>query len=366
MSDSPQEDPRGIESRGVPKPRKLVDPQTSSRLDAERYRSITRRYLIHPDGPNTLEDIERSNRAHEELLEERHVWRFQRPNDGSIVETSWKGIGTASQAEALADIAGLKLLGELRREDTPLSESPALPPRRRVQAPPAKPAPPRKAKAPRPLPPGITPAERGIKDSRPTVKDRIGGSPPPTRPPTAPVRPRAPIRVERESLGHQIKDYFESGEFTHTTMTQSLPLISTWFGRVGDVLEKIPPLEGFGKAYKLVAEIADAMNLLYELYHEMSQAEALEKGGKEVIKRTQPARVVAEILARKYPKMPEQVRKAIAKKLEDVFERYVSDPAIKKGRESMEKMDKDKELQRPLYQEMRSIQKMIRDSVLFR
>ena len=364
MSNSAQEDVRSIEGRGVAKPPKLVDPKTSSRLDAERYASITRQYLIHADGsPYTLEDVERSNRAHAELLGERHVWRFQRP-DGSILETSWTGIGTASTAKAFASYFGLSLVGELRQETAPPSES-MLTSRPPPWAPPKKPARARKAEAPRSAPRGVTPPERGIEGSRPTAKDRIGGSQPPARPTTVSVRPRAtPIRVPEELLGDQIIDYMRK-DFFNTTMTESMPLISTWFGRAGDVMEKIPPLKGFGKAYKLIAEIADASNLLYELYHEISQAEALEKGGKEVVKRTQPARVVAEkILARKYPRMPEEARKAIAKRLEDIFERYVSDPAIKKGRETMEKMDKDKELQRPLSDELKSIQKMIKDFFL--
>lgn len=363
MSDTVPADPRAVGNKGIPNSPKLIDPKTSSRLDAEEYRSITQRYLIHPGGrPYTLEDLQQSNAAHAKLLEQQHVWRFQWP-DGSARELSWKGIGTASTAETYASYFHLRLLGELRNDSTPPAEPPLTPPPL-VQAPSSKPEVQSKPKAkPRPQPPpGTTSTERGIKDSRPTAQQRIGGPVPPSQP--RPTPRRAPVvSVPEESLGDQIIEYMKE-DFVHTTMTESMPLISKWFGRVGDVLEKIPPLSGVGKAYKMIAEIADAANLLYELVHEMKQAEALEKGGKEVVKRTKPAKLVAEkILKKKYPAMPEPVRKKIAGELEDLFEKYVSDPAIKKGRETMEKMDKDKELQRPLIEELKSIQKMIQFSL---
>ena len=307
-----------------------------------------------------------------ELLEERHVWRFKAP-DGSIGETDWKGIDTASLAQALANITGSTLIGELRPESTlplepVLTPKPNPPKSTPIPEPPRRP-PPKKLvpagekKAPRPPPSGITPKERGIDGSRPTAKDRIGGSPPPAQPPTVPVLPQ----VKHIPSGRT----YDAEDFLDVTMTQSFPIISTGFNIGADVAHYLsvifPPLEGVAKVYRGIAEIADAGSVLYELCHEMSQAEALEKGGKEVVKRTHPARLVAEkILKSKYPKIPEQFRKEIAKRLEDLFERYVSDPAIKKGRQKMEKMDEDKELQRSLFEDLKSIQKTIQDSVLLK
>jgi len=358
-------DPRAISDRGTTPPPRLVDPKTSSQLDADRYRDITRKNLVHPDGrSNTLEDIERANQAHAQMLEERHVWRFRKP-DGSELETSWKGLGTPSTAKAFADYFGLTLLGEVRKDSAAPSQQPPAPkpPVQLPQRPPAKVKPPAKKHSVQP-PPAITPSQRGTQHGQPTTPERIGGPPPPAPRPQVPFQPRPPVHVPEESLGDRIIEYMKE-HFVHTTMTESMPLISKWFGRVGDVLEKIPPLRGVGEAYKLIAEIADAANLLYELIHEMSQAQALEKGGKEVIKRTQPAKVVAErILKKKYPNMPDKVRKEMAKKLEELFERYVSDPAIRKGRETMEKMDQDKELKRPFIDELKALQKRIEDSFI--
>jgi hypothetical protein len=139
-------------------------------------------------------------------------------------------------------------------------------------------------------------------------------------------------------------------------MTESMPLISKWFGRVGKALQAVPGLQGVGKAYELIATIADGLNLLYELIHELNQAEAFEKGSKQVIKRTKPVKQVAEaLLKKKYKALPEPARKKAAELLEDLFEKYVSDPAIEKGVEKARGLDEDKDLEKSLWEQLNNI-----------
>ena len=87
----------------------------------------------------------------------------------------------------------------------------------------------------------------------------------------------------------------------------------------------------------------------------MNQAQALEKGGKQVIKRTKPVKRLAESLLKKNPTLPEPVRKKAAEILEAPFEKYVSDPAIEKGRETMQEIDESKELNRTLWDELKKV-----------
>jgi hypothetical protein len=155
----------------------------------------------------------------------------------------------------------------------------------------------------------------------------------------------------REEFG--IIDYIKE-DFVHTTMTESMPLISKWFGRVGKVLKTVPGLQGVGKAYETIADIADGLQLVYELVHELNQAEALEKGSKQLVKRTKPVKRVAEaLLKKKYPSLPEPARKKAAEILEDLFEKYASDPAIEQGREKMQEMDEDKDLNKTLLDKLK-------------
>jgi hypothetical protein len=162
-----------------------------------------------------------------------------------------------------------------------------------------------------------------------------------------------PVRRGKTENDYGIVDYLRD-DLTHTTMTESMPLISTWFGRVGKALEYVPGLKGVGKAYEAVGEIADGLQLVYELVHEVSQAEALEKGGKQLVKRTEPVRKIADrLLKKKYPGMPEPARKKIAELLEEAFEKYASDPAIEKGRDKAQEVDEEHDLDKTLYDKLK-------------
>lgn len=145
-------------------------------------------------------------------------------------------------------------------------------------------------------------------------------------------------------------------EFIHTTMTESMPLISEWFGRVGGVLEKIPGLKGVGEGYQAIGAIADGLSLVYELIHEVKKADALEKGGKELVKRTAPVEEIAKkLLEKKFPRLPKPLRERAAKKLEELFEKYASDPLIERARKEMQKRDPGKDLDRSLFEDLKSL-----------
>jgi hypothetical protein len=160
-----------------------------------------------------------------------------------------------------------------------------------------------------------------------------------------------PPKPEEYGIIEYIKE-----DFLHTTMTESMPLISKWFGRVGKVLKTVPGLQGVGKAYETIGDIADGLELVYELVHELNQAEALEKGSKQLIKRTKPVKRIAEaLLKKKYPSLPEPFRKKAAEILEKLFEKYGSDPAIEKGRKKMQEMDEDKDLDKTLFDKLKKL-----------
>ena len=121
-------------------------------------------------------------------------------------------------------------------------------------------------------------------------------------------------------------------DFVHTTMTESMPLISKWFGRAAKVLKVIPGMQGVAKIYEGIETAADGAQLIYELAHELKQSEALEKGTKQLIKRTKPVKQIADkLLKKRFPNLPEPARKKAAEVLEQLFEEYVTDPAIEEG-----------------------------------
>jgi hypothetical protein len=147
-------------------------------------------------------------------------------------------------------------------------------------------------------------------------------------------------------------------------MTKSMPLIAEYFGKAGEVLSWFPLTRRGGEIYKQIAEGAEALALMYELYHEMKEADALEKGSKDVIHRVKPVKKIAEkLLAKKFPRIPEDVRKEIAKKLEELFEKYFTDPLIEKGKKRMQDADEQKDLDRTLREELRRLQERIKRSL---
>lgn len=267
-------------------------------------------------------------------LDRKKVYRYAYP-DGSKYETTWH---SESAAKAFASINGHRYLGEVRTEPRVERARPELdsrgtapdlspPPLVEAQTSPPKPPPPRKGTVP---PPGPVPTPE---------------------PAPRPKPPKSFVPPPPEEYG--IIDYIKE-DFVHTTMTESMPLISKWFGRVGKVLKTVPGLQGVGKAYEAIAGIADGLQLVYELVHELNQAEALQKGSKQLVKRTKPVKRVAEaLLKKKYPSLPESVRKKAAEILEDVFEKYGSDPAIERGRKKIQEMDEDKDLNKTLFDKLK-------------
>jgi hypothetical protein len=268
-------------------------------------------------------------------IERPKLFQFAQP-DGRLYELPWQD---RTSAQAWARVVGHRYLGEVpsprgtddRGIEQPLSAPPL------VQAPPPPP-----------------PERRRRTPSRPKRGPEPVPSPPPPEMRPVPKRRPAPLPPPQpEEYG--IFEYFKH-DFGPVTMKESMPLISKWFGRVGKVLQAVPGLQGVGKAYEVIGEIADGLNLLYELVHELDQAEAFEKGSKQVIKRTKPVKKVAEaLLKKKYPALPEPARKKAAELLEKAFEKYVSDPAIERGVEKARELDEDKDLQKSLWQELNNL-----------
>jgi hypothetical protein len=176
--------------------------------------------------------------------------------------------------------------------------------------------------------------------------------PPPPEPKPPPKKRPAPVPPPKpEEYG--IIDYLRE-DFVHTTMTESAPLISKWFGRAAKVLNVIPGMQGVAKLYEGIADGFDGASLIYELAHELNQLDALEKGSKQLVKRTKPVKKIAEkLLKKKFPNLPEPARKKAAEVLEQLFEKYVTDPAIKGGKEKAKELDERKELDKPLFEELK-------------
>lgn len=287
-------------------------------------------------------------------LTETRVFRYERP-DGSPYDLEWKSEtgGARARAQAWAYVVGHKLISEVpgSTQERPLSPPPL------VKAQTAKPefSPPPLVEAnPWPKP------KRKLMYSPPPLVQADPFNPndwlpwPAPQPPVPRKKQPMPIKPEKPDEKYGILDYLKD-DFIHTTMTESLPLMSEWFGRVGKGLGYVPGLQGVGKAYEAIGETAGALNLIYELVHEMNQAEAFEKGSKELVKRVKPVKKIAEALVKKkYPRMPEAARKKIAEFLENWFEKYGTDPAIKKLREKAQEQDEGKELERKLYERLKN------------
>jgi hypothetical protein len=270
------------------------------------------------------------------------VFRFAKP-DGTFYETSWQGVGADSTARAWADYFGHKLLGEIPSERAETGPS-SLPVRDQRAEANLSPPPLVQAASPIKLKPGKKPPTP-VESTQPKVL-----------PPDSVRENRyvpKPYKYKPDPLWDRITQYMKD-DFIDTTATKSLPLISTWYRRFGKVLEYIPPLKGVGKGFEAVADIADGLQLLYELIHEVNQAEALEKGSKQVVKTVKPVKRIAEaLIKKKYPNLSEPVRKKVAEILEELFEKYGSDPAIEKGKKKAQELDEDKDLDRSLYEKLK-------------
>jgi hypothetical protein len=173
---------------------------------------------------------------------------------------------------------------------------------------------------------------------------------PKLEPPRAP-KPKNPRETipppEPEKYG--IWDYMKE-DFVKTTMDESLPLASKWLRRAAKVMKFIPPLEPVSTIYEGMADGLDGATLVYDLVHELSQDEAFEKGSKEAIKRTKPVkRAALKVIRKRFPGIPEPEAKKLAEKLEELFEKHVSDPGIKKLKEKMKEQDEEKDLDKSLW-----------------
>lgn len=269
-------------------------------------------------------------------MERKKVFRYARP-DGSQLETTWVN---ESSAKVWAEMNGLRYLGQVPdRTETPAPPPPDF----RGTA--------NRATEPQLSPPPLVEAERPPPPKPKEKKKKVEPAPPESAKPPPKKRPPPPPPSPPEEYG--IIDYLKE-DFVHTTMTESAPLISKWFGRAAKVLNVIPGMQGVAKLYEGIADGFDGASLIYELAHELNQLDALEKGSKQLVKRTKPVKKMAEkLLKKKFPNLPEPARKKAAEVLEQLFEKYVTDPAIEGGKEKAKELDERKELDKPLFEELK-------------
>jgi hypothetical protein len=271
-------------------------------------------------------------------MERKKVFRYARP-DGSQLEDTWVN---ESSAKIWAEMNGLRYLGQV--PEGPVAPPPPPPPERGTRD--------RGTEAPL-SPPPLVEAPKRRKPVPPPAKPEQTKPPPPDPKPPPKKRPPLPPAPPPEEYG--IIEYLKE-DFVHTTMTESMPLISKWFGRAAKVLEVIPGMQGVAKIYEGIETAADGAQLIYELAHELNQSEAFEKGGKQLVKRTKPVKKIAEkLLKKKFPNLPEPARKKAAELLEEWFEKYGTDPAIEGGRKKMQELDERKELDQTLFHELKKL-----------
>jgi hypothetical protein len=104
---------RGVENRGIPAKAQTIDLGQAVRLEAARLKALAPGTYRRPGGEAPVQqDFEAFSRKYDQLANERHVWRFARP-DGSTYETSWNGLGTWTTAQALASLLGHRVVGEV-------------------------------------------------------------------------------------------------------------------------------------------------------------------------------------------------------------------------------------------------------------
>ena len=271
-------------------------------------------------------------------MERKKVFRYARP-DGSQLETTWVN---ESSAKIWADMNGLRYLGQV--PEGAVAPPPQPPPERgtRNRGTEAPLSPPPLVKAEKPPPP-------------PPPKKKIADVKPPPSEPKPPPKKRPPLPDPPPEKPYGIIDYIHE-DLVHTTMTESMPLISKWFGGAAKVLEVIPGMQGVAKIYEGIATAADGAQLIYELVHELNQADAFEKGSKQLVKRTKPVKkIVEKLLKKKFPNLPEPARKQAAKLLEEWVEEHWTDPAIEGGKKKMQELDEGKELDQPLFRELKKL-----------
>src|SRR5437870_3346564 len=100
---------RGVTNRGLPRKDRTIDPRQAAQIEATRLKALAPGTYRHPDGsPPARQDFEAFSRQYDQMANERHVWRFARP-DGSTYETSWRGLGTGTTAQASASVHGHRI-----------------------------------------------------------------------------------------------------------------------------------------------------------------------------------------------------------------------------------------------------------------
>ena len=104
---------RGVSNRGLPPKDRTIDPRQAAQIEAARLKALAPGTYRHPDGtPSERQDFEAFSRQYDQMSNERHVWRFVRP-DGSTYQTSWRGLGTGTTAQASASLLGHRVIGEV-------------------------------------------------------------------------------------------------------------------------------------------------------------------------------------------------------------------------------------------------------------
>lgn len=283
---------------------------------------------------------------------ERKIYRFSKP-DGSAYEVEF-GNGTynpLSQAQAWGRIVGDRFVSErlIPRQEAPSTTLEIEPPPPRVVEidrikPKERAKPVKTIEKAKPIK-----AKPSRKEPEPLPASPSQVVPPPAKPKkrSEPIPPQKPEK-------YTVLDYIKDGSFAKTTFDESLPLAAKWLRRAAKVMEYVPPLKPAAKYYELMAEGLDGASLIYDLSVELSQEEALEKGSKELVKRVKPVKQVAlKLIKRKFPNVPEPLAKKMAEELEELFEKNLTDPEIKKLKEKMKEQDKGKELEKSLWDQLK-------------
>jgi hypothetical protein len=113
MAESTVEEHRGVRDRGLSPKDRTIEPKQAAQIEAARLKALAPGTYRHPDGsPPKRQDFEAFSRQYDQMANERHVWRFARP-DGSTYETSWRGLGTGTTAQASASQLGHRVIGEV-------------------------------------------------------------------------------------------------------------------------------------------------------------------------------------------------------------------------------------------------------------
>jgi hypothetical protein len=175
-----QEQYRGVRDRGLPPKDQTIEPRKAAQLEAARLKALAPGTYRHPDGsPPTQQDFESFSRQYDQMANERHVWRFAKP-DGSTYDLSWKGLGTGSKAQASASLHGHRVIGEVTPgqavQATPAQALPSLGQAERPLAPEPLYSPPPLVQAEPPFDPLPSPKGNPPDDDKRGTKNKLAGS----------------------------------------------------------------------------------------------------------------------------------------------------------------------------------------------